>query len=61
MQQSSGRGGAGNIRRDGSAVRHTPDGPDDFSNTRGREPVPSSKVRLFPFLISRHPDEPSVR
>lgn len=36
-QQSSGRGGAGNIRSP-SGDRVT-SGPDDFSNTRGRDPV----------------------
>jgi len=37
---SSGRGGLGNIRQSsGSRDRTTVDGPDDFSETRGREPV----------------------
>lgn len=38
--QSSGRGGAGNIRRSSqSREPHPFDGPDDFSHTRGREPA----------------------
>lgn len=38
--QSSGRGGLGNIRKSSlSRDRSTVDGPDDFSATRGREPV----------------------
>ena len=37
-QQSSGRGGAGNIRRASASRDARPDGPDDFSTTRGREP-----------------------
>ncbi|KAH0584752.1 hypothetical protein J132_01535 [Termitomyces sp. J132] len=40
--QSSGRGGAGNIRRASISREARPaDGPDDFSITRGREPVPA--------------------
>ncbi|KAF6743302.1 hypothetical protein DFP72DRAFT_933789 [Ephemerocybe angulata] len=37
--QSTGRGGFGNIRQT-SLSRDRPDGPDDFSTTRGREPAP---------------------
>ncbi|KAF9054961.1 hypothetical protein BDZ89DRAFT_1124768 [Hymenopellis radicata] len=37
--QSSGRGGLGNIRPT-SLSRTREDGPDDFSSTRGREPIP---------------------
>ncbi|KAI6127845.1 hypothetical protein EDD16DRAFT_1855618 [Pisolithus croceorrhizus] len=38
--QSSGRGGAGNIRRSSQSREPGPfDGPDDFSHTRGREPA----------------------
>ncbi|KAG6847663.1 hypothetical protein H0H93_006666 [Arthromyces matolae] len=37
---SSGRGGAGNIRQASQSREARPsDGPDDFSITRGREPV----------------------
>ncbi|KAG6887259.1 hypothetical protein C0992_013097 [Termitomyces sp. T32_za158] len=40
VYQSSGRGGAGNIRRASISRDARPgDGPDDFSVTRGREPV----------------------
>lgn len=40
-QQSSGRGGIGNIRRASASRDARPDtGPDDFSTTRGREPRP---------------------
>jgi len=35
---SSGRGGAGNIRQASASRDARPDGPDDFSNPRGREP-----------------------
>ncbi|KAF6746552.1 hypothetical protein DFP72DRAFT_922642 [Ephemerocybe angulata] len=38
--QSTGRGGFGNIRQT-SLSRDRPDGPDDFSATRGREPAPA--------------------
>lgn len=46
--ESSGRGGLGNIRassasRDGRPV----DGPDDFSVTRGREPLPASVTGVY--------------
>ncbi|KAI6142750.1 hypothetical protein BKA82DRAFT_1000164 [Pisolithus tinctorius] len=38
--QSSGRGGAGNIRRSSQSREPRPfDGPEDFSHTRGREPA----------------------
>ncbi|KAG6860691.1 hypothetical protein C0995_008604 [Termitomyces sp. Mi166 len=41
VYQSSGRGGAGNIRRASISRDARPtDGPDDFSVTRGREPAP---------------------
>ncbi|KAG6877446.1 hypothetical protein C0993_007205 [Termitomyces sp. T159_Od127] len=41
-QQSSGRGGAGNIRQASVSRDARPvDGPDDFSVSRGREPVPA--------------------
>ncbi|KAF8956900.1 hypothetical protein BDZ97DRAFT_1849317 [Flammula alnicola] len=40
--QSTGRGGLGNIRQTSASRDARPDsGPDDFSVTRGREPVPS--------------------
>ncbi|KAI0039984.1 hypothetical protein FA95DRAFT_1503503 [Auriscalpium vulgare] len=40
LQQSTGRGGAGNIVHDLSNSRERArDGPDDFSPTRGREPI----------------------
>jgi hypothetical protein len=35
--QSSGRGGAGNIRRASASREPVTDGPDDFSSSRGRE------------------------
>ncbi|KAI0259985.1 hypothetical protein BC834DRAFT_902893 [Gloeopeniophorella convolvens] len=38
--QSSGRGGAGNIRSASASRDRTAAGPDDFSDTRGRDPVP---------------------
>ncbi|KAF5338212.1 hypothetical protein D9611_014589 [Ephemerocybe angulata] len=41
--QSTGRGGFGNIRQT-SLSRDRPDGPDDFSTTRGREPAPAVHV-----------------
>ena len=47
-QQMTGRGGAGNYRSP-SCDRAT-DGPEDYSDTRGREPVPSGDpdaVRIF--------------
>jgi hypothetical protein len=49
FQQSSGRGGLGNIRSTSRGVSgiSIADGPDDFSGTRGREqPVDSTKVCL---------------
>ncbi|TFY63294.1 hypothetical protein EVG20_g6378 [Dentipellis fragilis] len=54
--QSSGRGGAGNIRRDGSAVRHTPDGPDDFSSDFLRP----RRRRQHPLALTRAP-RPNLR
>lgn len=42
--RSSGRGGAGNIRPSSTSREYSsarPNGPDDFSVTRGREPRPS--------------------
>jgi hypothetical protein len=40
IQQSTGRGGLGNIRQASLSRDARPDsGPDDFSTTRGREPV----------------------
>jgi hypothetical protein len=44
-QESSGRGGAGNIFEASQSDDQPIDGPDDFSVTRGREPIPST---LFP-------------
>lgn len=44
LQRSSGRGGAGNIRPSSTSREYSsarPNGPDDFSVTRGREPRPS--------------------
>jgi Protein of unknown function (DUF3602) len=45
-QQSSGRGGVGNIRRTSTSrdARPSDDGPDDFSPTRGREMTITPKV-----------------
>ncbi|GLB33132.1 putative protein of unknown function (DUF3602) [Lyophyllum shimeji] len=43
VYQSSGRGGAGNIRQASlSRDARPPGGPDDFSVVRGREPVPAA-------------------
>jgi len=43
--QSSGRGGFGNIRQTSLSRDARPDsGPDDFSGTRGREPISQQKV-----------------
>ncbi|KAF9463265.1 hypothetical protein BDZ94DRAFT_1282617 [Collybia nuda] len=39
---SSGRGGIGNIRQASASRDARPGGPDDFSTSRGREPVPAS-------------------
>ncbi|KAK0461985.1 uncharacterized protein EV420DRAFT_1528228 [Desarmillaria tabescens] len=39
LQQSSGRGGLGNIRPTSTSRDRPVDGPDDFSSTRGREPA----------------------
>jgi hypothetical protein len=47
-QQSSGRGGAGNIRRASASRDARPDGPDDFSTPRGREPRPSHPADTSP-------------
>ncbi|KAF8988106.1 hypothetical protein BDQ17DRAFT_1393430 [Cyathus striatus] len=45
---SSGRGGLGNIRQASLSRDARPDGPDDFSNSRGREPVvASSEGKIF--------------
>lgn len=45
-QQSSGRGGMGNIRQASVSRETRPDGPDDFSKSRGREPVPAAVTRV---------------
>ncbi|KAF5317765.1 hypothetical protein D9619_012501 [Psilocybe cf. subviscida] len=47
MIHSTGRGGLGNIRQQSASRDARPEtGPDDFSATRGREPVPS-KTGVF--------------
>jgi len=47
VYQSSGRGGAGNIRQASASREPRPqDGPDDFSTSRGREPV-SAFSKMF--------------
>ncbi|PPQ76513.1 hypothetical protein CVT24_010874, partial [Panaeolus cyanescens] len=46
--QSSGRGGLGNIRQASQSRDARPDsGPDDFSVTRGREPVAQNNAPLY--------------
>ena len=40
MQQSTGRGGSGNIRSPSREPVRGP-GPEDYSDTRGRDPIPS--------------------
>ncbi|KAG6878665.1 hypothetical protein C0992_007733 [Termitomyces sp. T32_za158] len=48
VYQSSGRGGAGNIRQASISREARPvDGPDDFSVSRGREPVPVQPKNLY--------------
>ncbi|KAF8072327.1 hypothetical protein FPV67DRAFT_1560909 [Lyophyllum atratum] len=48
VYQSSGRGGAGNIRQTSASRDARPsDGPDDFSIVRGREPLPASLKQTF--------------
>ncbi|KAG6918462.1 hypothetical protein DXG01_014089 [Tephrocybe rancida] len=48
VYQSSGRGGAGNIRQASASRDARPtDGPDDFSVSRGREAVPTSPLKNF--------------
>jgi hypothetical protein len=44
---SSGRGGAGNIRQSSASRTRPVDGPDDFSQSRGREPAPAQSPRSF--------------
>ncbi|KAI0298403.1 hypothetical protein B0F90DRAFT_717163 [Multifurca ochricompacta] len=39
LQQSTGRGGVGNIRS--PSIDRSSTGPDDYSDTRGRDPIPS--------------------
>ncbi|KAF8729348.1 hypothetical protein AX14_006254 [Amanita brunnescens Koide BX004] len=48
VYQSSGRGGAGNIRRASASRDARPDGPDDFSTPRGREPRPTHPADTSP-------------
>jgi hypothetical protein len=45
-QHSSGRGGIGNIRQASASREARPDGPDDFSSSRGREPIPTAATRV---------------
>lgn len=46
--QSTGRGGLGNIRQASLSRDARPDsGPDDFSTTRGREPVPGAHKDVY--------------
>lgn len=54
IQQSTGRGGIGNMRATSLSRDARPDsGPDDFSVTRGREPaVNPNQVRAFIWVIS---------
>jgi len=42
--QSSGRGGAGNIRSPSREVGPITPGPEDYSDTRGRDPIPVSHL-----------------
>jgi len=45
---STGRGGIGNIRQSSLSRDTRPDsGPDDFSVTRGREPIATQKLEVF--------------
>ncbi len=47
IQQSTGRGGYGNYRSPSREYRVSQDGPEDFSDTRGRDPIPSRD----PYLV----------
>ena len=57
LWQSTGRGGVGNIRRPSAVSPSTdtrPDsGPDDFSQTRGRELKVSSTHQVLQFFVNR--------
>ena len=56
-QQSTGRGGAGNIRLP-SSERVEGRGPEDYSDTRGRDPIP---VRdLDEVIVCYPPRRPSA-
>lgn len=45
--QSTGRGGFGNIRQASVSRDRTAGGPDDFSVTRGREPLPQQTAPIY--------------
>ena len=51
MQQSSGRGGAGNIRSPSREPIAPGPGPEDYSDPRGRDPIPSRDPYVVCYLL----------
>jgi len=47
LLQSTGRGGFGNIRQPSESRDRPADGPDDFSVTRGREPIANTNPNVM--------------